>query len=208
LTLTDNNDKEINTLDASIPYIYSMHGSCSSPTKEELLKTYFAINNFTDFTEIKQKYTRDTFCKKLIEIKEDMVKLGIMTGEEDSKKRCLFTISHWIYTMAINDIVFVRKTNNEVYICKVISEANLANTTNNLIYPKREIKILHKSNYQEIITKVDCLKNRLDSRRTLERVANSQHYQELQNFLLTLNKSSKCCICSILTKIKRFFVNT
>ena len=177
------NNQEIDTLNIETPYIYTMHGICSELSEQELMEQYFKVKNFD---EIKQKYSKKEFLSILFQIKEDLVKKGVIKLNEASKKKCHEFILQFIYNMKIGDIVFVRTSNNDIYIVKIIGDAQL-NNADNYMHLKREVKVLHKFTYAELTQELSFFKNRLDRRKTFERVARDDHYEKLQNFLVSIN---------------------
>lgn len=181
--LLKENNQEIDTLNIETPYIYTMHGICSELSEQELMEQYFKVKNFD---EIKQKYSKKECLSMLLQIKEELVKKGVLNPNAPSKKTCLFSILYFIYNMKIGDIVFVRTSNNDIYIVKIIGDAQL-NNDDNYMHLKREVKVLHKFTYAELTQKVVCAKNRLKIRNTFQRVARESDYNELQNFLVSLN---------------------
>ena len=171
--ITDDNKKEIDTLNIENPYIYSMHGICSKKSIEEI------ENEYSITLEKLKSMDRNTFISSILRVKRDLE----IHDNDPSKNKCPFVLLHWIKWILIGDIIFVRTSSGIVYICKVTSDVYITQNEDNYIHPKRYIKVLDKITVKDFEKKVSFTKNRISGRKTLERVSSKLHKNELEHFL-------------------------
>ncbi|KOP37710.1 hypothetical protein DBB36_13615 [Flavobacterium sp. WLB] len=147
------------------PFIYSQHGVCAE--KE--------INKLQSVIEFKKQI----FPKALIsgrqirnivyEIKNELIKDRYITYEP---KQCDYFIWCWISGMDIGDIVVVRNSKNEIFICEIndyVSEKFLDENG----YFGRSVRIIKEWKKEAEATEIKEIIHRILGRRTLERNANN-----------------------------------
>lgn len=163
---TDKNIGNLWDVTMDTKFIYSMHGSC--------------VNHKST-----QMYYNMVFPKLTISRNELMKIVRIIKNEEhvSGKFHCDLSVAYWLAVMDVGDIVFVRGSAEDVYVC-VITGYVLESIFQAHGVFARPIKIFNKTSVDSINPKIW---NRTLGRKTIER-NNNKEIEDLVYEYLTLNK--------------------